>query len=298
MRLQRQGTGVMAGSLAAVTTPEGKRGSRASALLNPLRSVGGLMAPGGHRRQFVPTTVRHHRGAVQRGGAGDGLAGTTAATALDADGQPIAGGVGDVGGGGGGAAGNAVATSPGGGGAAATAASVNTATFMFIERLEVQRITLYVTFHRHRPDPLRSLLGAYAWMLPSQLTQREFYLPAWTLRQQVETAASLRARLVRWGMHSLREQWTKVTKLGTLLDALQFWQHRTIPLHGPPRTLTLARVQRQRQGRQGRPLLFAPCVSSGEEDDEEEEMEEVVESPWRRTGVAPMPPLSPSCSQV
>ncbi|GET86357.1 hypothetical protein, conserved [Leishmania tarentolae] len=160
------------------------------------------------------------------------------------------------------------------GSVAATAHSsvsnVSTASFMFIERLEVQRVTLYVTFVRHSPDPLRPVLGAYAWMLPSQLHQREFYLPAWTLTRQVETPASLRARLVQWGMHSLREQWTKVTKLGTLLDALKFWQRKTLPLQGAPRILTLSRVQPQKKsGDGGQPLAtFVPRASSGEEEHE------------------------------
>jgi hypothetical protein len=286
VRLLRQGTGVMAGSLAAIAAPDGKRG-RTGGMMNPLRSVGGLVSGGGgRRRQFVPSTVRHHRGVLQRGGVGDGLAGAAAATigttstnitATDPEGA------------------NSTAYATGGGvdtaasttgmltaaNTAANSTNVNTASFMFIERLEVQRITLYVTFQRHRPDPLRPILGAYAWMLPSQLTQREFYLPAWTLTKQVETAASLQARLIKWGMHSLREQWTKVTKLGTLLDALQFWQHRTLPLHGAPQTLTLARVQQQRQGRNGQSVLFARCMSCGEDDaediengdDEEEEVD-------------------------
>ncbi|KPA77619.1 hypothetical protein ABB37_06979 [Leptomonas pyrrhocoris] len=294
VRLQRQGTGLMAGSLSAITTREGKR-SKSSGLMSPLRGGGGggdgLVKRGGHRRQLVPTTVRHHRGALQRGGAGDGLAGATATTT----GTDMEGAAGVE---------SASAGAPNTTTTATTTASsnVSTASFMFIERLEVHRVTLYVTFHRHRPDPLRPILGAYAWMLPSQLNQREFYLPAWTLTKQVETGASLRARMVKWGTHSLREQWTKVTKLGTLLDALQFWQHRTLPLHGPPLALTLPGVQRQRQEREGRSILFAPCVSSADDGEgaDQEDDEDVGEEALRRGGwgsVAPMRPPSPHPSQ-
>lgn len=295
VRLQRQGTGLMAGSLAAVTTHEGK-GRKSNGLMNPLRSVGVGLGGGTHRRQFVSTTVRHHRGALQRGGAGDGLAGA-AGTATDVEGvtSTAAGGVGGAAGADTAGNGPLTTTTPTAT-STSTNSSVNTVSFMFIERLEVHRVTLYVTFNRHRPDPLRPILGAYAWMLPSQLNQREFYLPAWTLTRQVETVASLQARLIRWGTHSLREQWTKVTKLGTLLDALQFWQHRTLPLHGAPQTLTLEHVQQQLQERAGRPLLFAPCVSSGGEEEEGGREEAEVTSRQgggERPSVVSMPPLSP-----
>ena len=295
VRLQRQGTGLMAGSLAAVTTHEGK-GRKSNGLMNPLRSVGVGLGGGTHRRQFVSTTVRHHRGALQRGGAGDGLAGA-AGTATDVEGvtSTAAGGVGGAAGADTAGNGPLTTTTPTAT-STSTNSSVNTVSFMFIERLEVHRVTLYVTFNRHRPDPLRPILGAYAWMLPSQLNQREFYLPAWTLTRQVETVASLQARLIRWGTHSLREQWTKVTKLGTLLDALQFWQHRTLPLHGAPQTLTLEHVQQQLQERAGRPLLFAPCVSSGGEEEEGGREEAEVTSrqgDGERPSVVSMPPLSP-----
>ncbi|AYU76546.1 N-terminal region of Chorein, a TM vesicle-mediated sorter, putative [Leishmania donovani] len=259
-RLEQRGTDAMAGSLAALATRGEKQLQPGSGKL--LLLPGGIAGAGPqaqHRqllRGATSAAVRHYQSAMHCGGPGDGLAGVTT---VDADGSRAVADVGSSG-----------ARAAGDGGVG----SVSTASFMFIERLEVQRVTLYVTFVRHSPDPLRPLLGAYAWMLPSQLCQREFYLPAWTLTRQVETPASLRARLVRWGMHSLREQWTKVTKLGTLLDALKFWQHRTLLLHGAPRPLTLSRVQQQQQqergGGGGQPLAtFAPCISSGEEENDE-----------------------------
>ncbi|KAG5506639.1 hypothetical protein JIQ42_06892 [Leishmania sp. Namibia] len=257
-RLEQRGVGVMAGSVAALTARgEERLRPRSGQLLLLPGGIAGASPEASHLQRLLGGTGNSH----------------VCATTVDADRKRA---VADLGGSGARALGDG---GPGnlGSGAAATqnaARNVSTASLMFIERLEVERLTVYVTFARHSPDPLRPLLGAYAWMLPSQLRQREFYLPAWTLTRQVETPSSLRARLVRWGMHSLREQWTKVTKLGTLLDALQFWQHRALPLHGAPRPLTLSRVQRQQQERGaggGPPLAaFASCVSSGEEENEDD----------------------------
>ncbi|KAG5485533.1 hypothetical protein LSCM1_07619 [Leishmania martiniquensis] len=269
-RLEQQEMGVMAGSVAALTARGEERLRFGNGQLSLLPGgIAGTSAETPHLQRLLgatSTAVRHHQRALQRGGPGSGL---VWASTVNADRKRV---VADLSGSGSRAPGDGGAGTLGSGAAAANhgASNVSTASFMFIERLEVQRVTLYVTFARHSPDPLRPLLGAYAWMLPSQLRQREFYLPAWTLTRQVETPSSLRARLVRWGMQSLREQWTKVTKLGTLLDALRFWQHRALPLHGAPRPLTLSAVQRQQQqggAGTGQTLAaFAPCVSSGGEE--------------------------------
>ncbi|KAG5510576.1 hypothetical protein JKF63_06873 [Porcisia hertigi] len=270
-RLEQREAGVMAGSLVAPTTRGANRKRSTSG--QPSLLPGDITSEGldTQRQQLIvgatSAAVPHRWGAARRGGSGDGLVGVTnvdtgGSRAVVDVGSSSAGAADDDG------AGGFICRSAS---ARRAARSVKSASFMFIERLEVQRVTLYVTFVRHSPDPLRPLLGAYAWMLPSHLRQRDFHLPAWTLTRQVETPASLRARLMRWGMHSLREQWTKVTKLGTLLDALRFWQHRTLPLHGAPRVLTLSRLQRQKRGGGGgggKPSLatFAPCVSSGGEE--------------------------------
>nr|CAJ2468091.1 unnamed protein product [Leishmania braziliensis] len=276
-RLDQRGTAVMVGSLAVPTTRGEKRLRTRSRRLSFLHERIAGAGPEARGQQLLlgatSTAVCCHRSSMQHSRPDDGF---VRATTVDADGNRTVAGVGNSGA----RAVRDTGVGSRGSGAATThdgAGNSNTTSLMFIERLEVQRVTLYVTFVRHRPDPLRPLLGAYAWMLPSQLRQREFYLPAWTLTRQVETPASLQARLVRWVMNSLREQWTKVTKLGTLLAALQFWRHQIVPLHGAPRALTLSCVQQQQQQQQekdsgGRQPLatFAPCVSSGEEENDDD----------------------------
>lgn len=108
----------------------------------------------------------------------------------------------------------------------------NTEDFVLIDSLRIASLTLFLTFHRHPSDPLRPLLGSYTLMLPSQMDRTEFMWRSFSLQREAETSGTLRAQLRQWARDGMREQWTKVTKLGTLLEVLR--QTQRVPLLPAP----------------------------------------------------------------
>ncbi|CCW64578.1 unnamed protein product [Phytomonas sp. EM1] len=113
----------------------------------------------------------------------------------------------------------------------------------YVEKMHFSRVTFFITFTRQDPDPLWPLIGAYALMLPTDLRQCEFYFKPFTLEHYMGTVSSIEAILRKWCVRSLLRQWTKVTKLGTVLNMLQWWRTRWV-LRGPPIRLNLALVRR------------------------------------------------------
>eukprot|EP00796_Vickermania_ingenoplastis_P012023 gene12023-8277_t len=150
---------------------------------------------------------------------------------------------------------------PGGEGARRTESTTQTESFVLLDRLRISTLSLYLSFRRHGGDPLRPLLGPYTLMLPNRLDHTEFTLQFFELRHRLETPGSLRSHLRHWCRAGLREQWAKVTRLGSLVE----WLRRTgqLPLQPrpPPLQVRVAEV---------RSLPQTPDPSTDRHDDDDD----------------------------
>lgn len=106
--------------------------------------------------------------------------------------------------------------------------------FLLIDHLSVERVSVFVNFNRHPSNPLRSFLGPYTHMLPHRMRYTEIDLPGFVLDNRLETLTSLRGRVRQLGRQSIREQWTKLTKIGTILDFLTLSSRPSLQSHPKP----------------------------------------------------------------
>ncbi|ORC83443.1 uncharacterized protein TM35_000701070 [Trypanosoma theileri] len=89
---------------------------------------------------------------------------------------------------------------------------------LFIDQARFSRVTLFITFTRHKPDPLWDLLGIYTLMIPKRFQHMEFTWPVLLVESDATTWGLLQARLWRWLFDGAMRQWTKVTRFGKVVD--------------------------------------------------------------------------------
>ncbi|KEG10381.1 hypothetical protein DQ04_03781010 [Trypanosoma grayi] len=127
--------------------------------------------------------------------------------------------------------------------------------FLFVDQAHFARVILFVTFTRHKPDPLWQMLGMYTLMIPKRFRGMEFSWPAFVLENKATTQGLLLSQVQRWLVDGAMRQWTKVTRIGKVVDKLKSGARARMELAGAPE-----------------PML--PRIHEDDEGEEEEEEEE------------------------
>ncbi|RNF00080.1 putative vacuolar protein sorting-associated protein 13A isoform X4 [Trypanosoma rangeli] len=105
---------------------------------------------------------------------------------------------------------------------------------LFIDQARFSRLTVFLTFSRHKPDPLWGLVGMYTLMIPKRLRQREFSWTALTVNNSATTWGLLLAQVQHWLMDGALHQWPKVTQLGTIVDKFKGHPYKRVTLADTP----------------------------------------------------------------
>ncbi|ESL05624.1 hypothetical protein TRSC58_06720 [Trypanosoma rangeli SC58] len=105
---------------------------------------------------------------------------------------------------------------------------------LFIDQARFSRLTVFLTFSRHKPDPLWGLVGMYTLMIPKRLRQREFSWTALAVNNSAMTWGLLLAQAQHWLMDGALRQWPKVTRLGTIIDKFKGDPYKRVTLADTP----------------------------------------------------------------
>ncbi|RNF06290.1 uncharacterized protein Tco025E_07605 [Trypanosoma conorhini] len=105
---------------------------------------------------------------------------------------------------------------------------------LFVDQARFSSLTVFLTFSRHKPDPLWGLLGIYTLMIPKRLRQMEVSWKALAVDNSATTWGLLLAQAQHWLMDGALRQWPKVTRLGKIVDKFKGGSHRRVTLADTP----------------------------------------------------------------
>ncbi|KAH9586362.1 Vacuolar protein sorting-associated protein 13 [Trypanosoma melophagium] len=108
---------------------------------------------------------------------------------------------------------------------------------LFIDQARFSRVTLFITFTRHKPDPLWDLLGMYTLMIPKRFRNMEFTWPVLLVESDATTWGLLQGRVRQWILDGAMRQWTKLTRIGKVMDKFTGGTHERLELAGTPKPM-------------------------------------------------------------